>query len=41
MQIGLVTLGCNKNTVDNEYIAGLFEARGCRAVLQTWRTAAT
>ncbi|HUW61478.1 MAG TPA: 30S ribosomal protein S12 methylthiotransferase RimO [Candidatus Bathyarchaeia archaeon] len=34
MRIGLITLGCDKNTVDNEYIAGLFEARGCRVVFE-------
>lgn len=34
MRIGLVTLGCDKNTVDNEYIAGLFEARGCTVVFE-------
>lgn len=28
MLIGLITLGCDKNTVDSEYLAGLFEARG-------------
>lgn len=28
MKIGIVTLGCDKNTVDNEYLAGLLEARG-------------
>jgi len=34
MRIGLITLGCDKNTVDNEYIAGLFAARGCRVVFE-------
>ncbi len=29
MRIGLITLGCDKNTVDNEYLAGLLEDRGC------------
>ncbi len=28
MKIGMVTLGCDKNTVDNEYLAGLLEVRG-------------
>ncbi len=28
MKIGLVTLGCDKNTVDNEYLAGILTARG-------------
>ena len=28
MRIGLVTLGCDKNTVDNEYLAGLLKAKG-------------
>lgn len=28
MRIGLVTLGCDKNTVDNEYLAGLLSAGG-------------
>lgn len=28
MRIGLVTLGCDKNTVDNEYLAGLLTGRG-------------
>ncbi len=32
MRIGLVTLGCDKNTVDNEYLAGLLTARGCEVV---------
>ena len=34
MRIGLLTLGCDKNTVDNEYIAGLFESRGCSVVFE-------
>ena len=34
MLIGLITLGCDKNTVDNEYVAGLFEARGCGVVFE-------
>jgi len=28
MLIGLITLGCDKNTVDSEYLAGLFEEQG-------------
>ncbi|MCB2156115.1 30S ribosomal protein S12 methylthiotransferase RimO [bacterium] len=28
MRIGLVTLGCDKNTVDNEYLAGLLKTKG-------------
>lgn len=28
MRIGLVTLGCDKNTVDNEYLAGLLNVKG-------------
>ena len=30
IHIGLVTLGCDKNTVDAEYIAGALEREGCR-----------
>lgn len=29
MRVGLYTLGCDKNTVDNEYLAGLLEGKGC------------
>ncbi|HPO15974.1 MAG TPA: 30S ribosomal protein S12 methylthiotransferase RimO [Candidatus Hydrogenedentes bacterium] len=29
MRVGLITLGCDKNTVDNEYLAGVLEDRGC------------
>lgn len=32
MRVGLITLGCDKNTVDNEYLAGLLEVRGCEVV---------
>lgn len=32
MRVGIVTLGCDKNTVDNEYLAGLLAARGCEIV---------
>lgn len=28
MRVGMVTLGCDKNTVDNEYLAGLLAGRG-------------
>jgi len=30
--VGIVTLGCDKNTVDNEYLAGLLEDAGCEVV---------
>ncbi|MGC8740632.1 MAG: 30S ribosomal protein S12 methylthiotransferase RimO [Candidatus Sumerlaeaceae bacterium] len=30
MQIGIVTLGCDKNTVDSEYFAGLLEKQGAK-----------
>ncbi|MFA6242620.1 MAG: 30S ribosomal protein S12 methylthiotransferase RimO [Candidatus Hydrogenedentales bacterium] len=33
MRVGLVTLGCDKNTVDNEYLAGQLEAEGCEVVV--------
>jgi ribosomal protein S12 methylthiotransferase len=29
MLVGIITLGCDKNTVDNEYLAGLLEDGGC------------
>lgn len=32
MKIGIVTLGCDKNTVDNEYLAGLLAAEGVEVV---------
>ena len=32
MRVGIVTLGCDKNTVDNEYLAGLLEGRGCEVI---------
>lgn len=32
MQIAIVTLGCDKNTVDSEYFAGLLEKQGAKAV---------
>ncbi len=34
MRIGIITLGCDKNTVDNEYLAGLLEDRGCEVVFE-------
>lgn len=33
MRVGLVTLGCDKNTVDNEYLAGQLESAGCEVVV--------
>ena len=32
MKIGIVTLGCDKNTVDNEYLAGLLNEAGVEVV---------
>ena len=32
MRIGMVTLGCDKNTVDNEYLAGLLARDGVDVV---------
>jgi ribosomal protein S12 methylthiotransferase len=32
MRIGIVTLGCDKNTVDNEYLAGLLDEAGCEVL---------
>lgn len=32
MRIGILTLGCDKNTVDAEYLAGLLTAAGCAVV---------
>lgn len=32
MRVGLITLGCDKNTVDNEYLAGLLEGQGCDVI---------
>ncbi len=32
MKIGIVTLGCDKNTVDNEYLAGLLDRSGAQVV---------
>lgn len=33
MRVAIVTLGCDKNTVDNEYLAGMLEGAGCEVVL--------
>src|SRR5262245_12086391 len=33
MRVGIVTLGCDKNTVDNEYLAGLLEQGGCELIV--------
>lgn len=32
-RVGIVTLGCDKNTVDNEYLAGMIEGAGCEVVV--------
>lgn len=32
LRVGIVTLGCDKNTVDNEYLAGLLGDAGCELV---------
>ncbi len=32
MRIGIVTLGCDKNTVDSEYIGGVLEQAGARVL---------
>lgn len=32
LRVGIVTLGCDKNTVDNEYLAGLLGEAGCEIV---------
>jgi len=29
VRVGIITLGCDKNTVDNEYLAGLLAGSGC------------
>lgn len=34
MRVGLVTLGCDKNTVDNEYLAGMLEDAGCEVCFE-------
>lgn len=34
MRVGVVTLGCDKNTVDNEYLAGLLDDAGCDLLLE-------
>ena len=32
MRVGLIILGCDKNTVDTEYLAGILEDGGCRVI---------
>ncbi len=32
LRVAVVTLGCDKNTVDNEYLAGMLEGAGCEVV---------
>ncbi len=32
MKVGIITLGCDKNTVDNEYLAGDLEENGCEVM---------
>lgn len=32
MRVGIITLGCDKNTVDNEYLAGLLHEKGWEVV---------
>ncbi|MCC6145345.1 MAG: MiaB/RimO family radical SAM methylthiotransferase, partial [Candidatus Hydrogenedentes bacterium] len=32
MRVGVITLGCDKNTVDNEYLAGMLAGAGCELV---------
>lgn len=32
MKVGIITLGCDKNTVDNEYLAGVLEEHGCEVM---------
>lgn len=36
MRVGIVTLGCDKNTVDNEYLAGLLAKQGVELVAEGW-----
>lgn len=36
MRVGIITLGCDKNTVDNEYVAGLLEQAGCEVFPMSW-----
>jgi ribosomal protein S12 methylthiotransferase len=38
MRVGMITLGCDKNTVDNEYLAGLLARRGHTVFRPTRRT---
>ncbi|MBI4555997.1 MAG: MiaB/RimO family radical SAM methylthiotransferase, partial [Candidatus Hydrogenedentes bacterium] len=41
LRIALITLGCDKNTVDNEYLAGSLEEAGCELVLNADTDAAS
>jgi ribosomal protein S12 methylthiotransferase len=34
LRVAVVTLGCDKNTVDNEYLAGMLEGAGCEIVVE-------
>ncbi|MBI2433206.1 MAG: 30S ribosomal protein S12 methylthiotransferase RimO [Candidatus Hydrogenedentes bacterium] len=36
MRVGIITLGCDKNTVDNEYVAGLLAEAGCEVTPLSW-----
>lgn len=37
MRVGIMTLGCDKNTVDSEHLAGFLEAAGCEvAAVEAW-----
>jgi len=36
MRVGIVTLGCDKNTVDNEYLAGMLARQGVELVADAW-----
>jgi ribosomal protein S12 methylthiotransferase len=38
LKVGIVTLGCDKNTVDNEYLAGLLEKSGCELIVENTNT---
>ncbi len=35
LRVGIITLGCDKNTVDNEYLAGLLDAGGCELITES------
>ncbi|MBI2435395.1 MAG: 30S ribosomal protein S12 methylthiotransferase RimO, partial [Candidatus Hydrogenedentes bacterium] len=39
MRVGIITLGCDKNTVDNEYVAGLLTEAGCEVMPLSWDAA--